>query len=239
MHLRQEIDRLNIITKLATTTLKNLRLAIAGTVALSGGLIDALDALFMARIPKAWLAKSWEAATLGNWFTGLLQRYDQLNKWLNIGRPRAYWMTGFFNPQGFLTAMKQEVSRKHAADKWALDDVVMTSEVTHPAKDFESLKEGPPEGVYIYGLFLDGCTWSTRENKLVDSEPKKLFNPLPVLFVTGVLAKDKKKSGIYEAPCYRVKMRKGFNFITTFSLRSEDGSAKWVLRGVALLCSID
>ncbi len=30
--------------------------------------------------------------------------------------------------------MKQEVSRKHAADKWALDDVVMTSEVTHPPK---------------------------------------------------------------------------------------------------------
>jgi hypothetical protein len=57
------------------------------------------------------------------------QRYDQLAKWLTMGRPRAYWMTGFFNPQGFLTAMKQEVNRKHAADKWALDDVVMTSEV--------------------------------------------------------------------------------------------------------------
>jgi hypothetical protein len=58
--------------------------------------------------------------------------------------------------QGFLTAMKQEVNRRHAADKWALDDVVMTSEVTHPPKDVESLKEAPQEGVYVYGLYLDG-----------------------------------------------------------------------------------
>eukprot|EP00967_Tisochrysis_lutea_P071475 scaffold94986_cov19-Tisochrysis_lutea.AAC.1 len=83
--------------------------------------------------------------------------------------------------------MKQEVSRKHAADRWALDDVVMTSEVTHPPKDFESLKEGPSEGVFVYGLYLDGCSWSTRENRMVDSEPKKLYNLLPVMFVTGVL----------------------------------------------------
>ena len=54
-------------------------------------------------------------------------------------------------------------------------------------QDFESLKEGPSEGVYVYGLYLDGCAWSSREDKLVDSEPKKLYNALPVLFVTGVL----------------------------------------------------
>jgi dynein heavy chain len=322
VHLRQEIDRLNIVTRLTTTTLKNLRLAIAGTIALTGGLIEvsrvapatahaaaaaiarfsacaprsprplasrapwprcpqALDALFNARIPSSWLSKSWEAATLGNWFTGLLQRYgepprtarrppclieppcrgwgvlalsragraqpaphalaraDQLNKWLNLGRPKAYWMTGFFNPQGFLTAMQQEVSRKHAADKWALDDVVMSSEVTHPPKDFESLKEGAAEGVFVYGLYLDGCAWSGRENRLIDSDPKKLYNPLPVLHVTGVLAKDKKRSGFYEAPTYRVKARKGLNYITKFSLRTEDDKSKWILRGVGILCSID
>ena len=239
VHLRQEIDRLNIITRLATTTLKNLRLAISGTVALNGPLIDALNALFMARIPALWLAKSWESSTLGNWFTGLLQRFDQLNKWLNLGRPKAYWLTGFFNPQGFLTAMKQEVNRKHAADKWALDDVVMTSEVTHPAKDFESLKEPAPEGVYIYGLYLDGCAWSSKENRMVDSEPKKLFNPLPVLMVTGVLASQKKKAGVFETPCYRIKKRTGLNFISTFALRTEDPGHKWILRGAALLCSID
>ena len=54
-------------------------------------------------------------------------------------------------------------------------------------QEVDAIREAPSEGVYIHGLFLDGCAWSTRENRLVDSEPKKLFHPLPVLYVTGVL----------------------------------------------------
>jgi len=239
VHLRQEIDRLNIIIEIATKTLKNLRLAIAGTIALAGDLVDSLDALFNAVVPPLWLKKSWESSNIGSWFQGLLLRFDQLHKWLNTGRPKAYWLTGWFNPQGFLTAMKQEVNRKHSADKWALDDVVMTSEVTHPPKEFESLKDAPAEGVYVYGLFLEGCQWSGKENKLVDSEPKKLFTPLPVLYVTGVQQRDKKSTGIFAAPTYRVKKRTGLNFITTFDVRTEDPPSKWVLRGVGLMCTID
>lgn len=85
--------------------------------------------------------------------------------------------------------MKQEVNRKHAGDRWALDDVVMTAEVLHPPRDADAIREPPAEGVYIYGLFLDGCAWSHREGRLVDSDPKKLFCPLPVLHVTGVQAR--------------------------------------------------
>lgn len=221
----------------------------AGTIALSGKLADSLDALYNGRIPKDWLAKSWEAGSLGSWFAGLLQRHDQLLRWLSTGRPKAYWLTGFFNPQvgplchassssnilcgkysllgllqviahqplwlpskeaqllhlsrlctgqgchrcralnsvqGFLTAVRQEVNRRHAADKWALDDVVLTSEVMHPAKDVDGIAGPPNEGVFVYGLYLDGCAWSNKENKLVDSEPKKLYSALPILHVTGV-----------------------------------------------------
>ena len=82
----------------------------AGTVALSGDLVDA-GPLFGERPRVA--QEVWESSTIGSWFQGLLQRYDQLDKWLYRG-PKAYWMTGFFNLQGFLTAMKQEVNRKHA-----------------------------------------------------------------------------------------------------------------------------
>eukprot|EP00898_Chlorokybus_atmophyticus_P005691 jgi/Chlat1/6122/Chrsp409S05665 len=239
VHLKQETDRLNTIINMCTQSLKNLRLAVAGTIALSGTLIDALDALFDGRIPKAWLAKSWDASALGVWFNGLLQRYDQLNRWLNTGRPKAFWLTGFFNPQGFLTAMKQEVARKHAAEKWALDDVVMASEVTFPAKEVENLREGPNEGVYVYGLYLDGCAWNAKENRLVDPEPKKLYCALPLLYVTGVLATNKRTDQQYSCPTYRVKARTGQHFVANFDLRSEDPPSKWILRGVSLLCTVD
>lgn len=85
-----------------------------------------------------------------------------------------------------MTAVRQEVTRRHAADKWALDDVILSSEVTHPAKDVEGLKDQPNEGVYVYGLYIDGCSWSSKDSRLVDSEPKRLYHPLPVVHVTGV-----------------------------------------------------
>ena len=59
-------------------------------------------------------------------------------------------MTGFFNPQGFLTAMRQEVTRTHKG--WALDSVICQNLVTRFAK--EDIHDSPPEGVYIHGGWL-------------------------------------------------------------------------------------
>ncbi len=57
------------------------------------------------------------------------------------------------------------------------------------AQDVEAIRDAPSEGVYVHGLFLDGCAWSAKENRLVDAEPKKLFHPLPVLYITAVLVR--------------------------------------------------
>lgn len=53
----------------------------------------------------------------------------------------------------------------------------------------------------------------------------------------AVLFKDKRRSGVFEAPCYRSRRRTGSNFVSTFMLRSgEEEAGQWVVRGVALLC---
>ena len=49
--LQQEVDRLQKVISLVRTSLASLKLAIAGTIVMSPDLADALDALFMTRVP--------------------------------------------------------------------------------------------------------------------------------------------------------------------------------------------
>ena len=64
--------------------------------------------------------------------------------------------------------MKQEVTRAHAKERWSLDDVVLHAEVTEFGGK-ANVKKQPSEGVYIHGLYLDGCAWSKADNSLVES----------------------------------------------------------------------
>merc|ERR1719471_1710477 len=153
--LRQEIDRMQKVLTVVRSTLMDLKLAIDGTIIMSENLRDALDNMYDARIPSTWRKVSWESATLGFWFTDLLDRHQQFHTWVYEGRPTCFWMTGFFNPQGFLTAMRQEITRAHKG--WALDGVSLDNEITKMMK--EDIVNGPSEGVYVHGLFLDGAGW--------------------------------------------------------------------------------
>merc|ERR1719198_2439359 len=142
--------------------------------------------------------------------------------------------------------MKQEVTRQHKTDKWALDDVVFHTEVTEYER-VEQVRQAPREGVFCNGLFLEGCGWGRSEGSLVESEPKKLFVSLPVLFVTALTKAQKKNRsgdygpyGGYECPCYKYPARTGRHFIFMVTLPTkEQKPGHWILRGVGLLCSKD
>ncbi|XP_063254244.1 dynein axonemal heavy chain 5-like isoform X2 [Prinia subflava] len=241
--LRQEVDRMQLVISRVRTTLTQLKLAIDGTIIMSEELQDALDNIYDARIPKLWFRISWESTTLGFWFTELLERNQQFSSWLQDDRPNQFWLTGFFNPQGFLTAMRQETTRMNLAKGWELDSVVLCSEVTKMMK--EDVVGPPPAdigGVYIHGLFLEGAGWDRRNSRLVESAPKVLFTSLPVVHVYAVSTTApnnprEPQGNVYSCPVYKKPRRTDLTYIFSLYLKTVQNPDHWTLRGVALLCS--
>ncbi|XP_056247105.1 dynein axonemal heavy chain 8-like [Seriola aureovittata] len=232
--LRQEVDRMQRIIRVVRTSLTDLKLAIDGTIIMSENLRDALDNIFDARVPNLWRKISWESSTLGFWFTELLERNKQFRSWVFDGRPKTFWMTGFFNPQGFLTAMRQEVTRANKG--WALDTVTLHNKVLKQGK--EEITASPSEGVYVYGLFLDGAGWDRKNTCLTESSPKVLFIPLPVIHMFAVNSTAPVDPKLYVCPIYKKPRRTDLNYITAVVLPTIKSPDHWILRGVALLCDI-
>jgi dynein heavy chain len=159
--LFQEIQRLQVAISKVRGTLEIVMQAIRGEVVVTGEIMESINAIFDARVPKSWLFSpagdelSWLAPNLGVWYGGMLQRDSQYRTWLSLGRPNSFWMTGFFNPQGFLTAVQQEITRAHKGESWALDAVVLHSEVTDIA-NADNIKNHPKvcgfESVYAVNV---------------------------------------------------------------------------------------
>ncbi|KAJ3396765.1 Dynein heavy chain 5, axonemal [Lobulomyces angularis] len=232
--LGQEVDRMQVVIGVVRKTLIDLKLAIDGTIIMSAPLQQALDALYDARVPDSWTKVSWQSSTLGIWFTELLGRSSQFASWLYDGRPLVFWLSGFFNPQGFLTAIRQEITRLHAG--WALDGVRLAPEVMKQMK--EDITTTPAEGVYIHGLFIEGAGWDRKNIKLTESQPKVIHQAMPVIHVSATNTPDDLDGRMYRCPVYKRPRRTDLNYIFDVDLKTNPQSADyWVLRGIALLCA--
>ena len=75
-------------------------------------IVTSIMQIYDFRVPRKWQfdatggERSWLTPSLGGWMKGLIDRHYQLNYWVSrTSRPVSYWLTGFYNPQGFLTAV--------------------------------------------------------------------------------------------------------------------------------------
>jgi len=255
--LMQEVQRLQAVIVRVRSALNTLQSAIRGEVVTTEVVLDSIVSINNARVPTSWVFApsgdeiSWISPNLGLWYSGLLNRNSQLVGWLSLGsengkkkKLNSFWMTGFFNAQGFLTAVQQDVTREHVNDKWSLDGVEIHTEVTEYDSEGQ-VARAPKEGVYVHGLYLEGAAWSKSEISLVESPPKKLFSPLPVLFVTAVTKTQKKamegdygSHGGYNIAVYKYPARTDRFFIFNVVLPTRTHKpSHWILRGACLLLS--
>jgi len=102
--LVQEMDKFNKLLRVMRRTLDDLEKAIHGIMLMSSDLDSMFLSLQNGKVPALWTEVSYlSMKPLASWFDDMVKRVAFMNDWLINGQPNAYWISGFFFPQGFLT----------------------------------------------------------------------------------------------------------------------------------------
>ncbi|XP_053119664.1 dynein axonemal heavy chain 11 isoform X1 [Hemicordylus capensis] len=230
----QECERMNILIREIQRSLKQLDLGLKGELTFSPAMEALQSSLFYDLVPDAWTKLAYPSTySLAQWFNDLLMRCRELDTWTqDLVLPAVVWLSGFFNPQSFLTAIMQSMARKN---NWSLDKMCLTTDVTKKARD--DYGHPPREGAYIFGLFMEGARWDIQAGVIVEARLKDLTPAMPVIFVRAIPVDRQETKHIYKCPVYKTKIR-GPTYVWTFNLRSKEKPAKWVIAGVALLLAV-
>ena len=92
---------------------KLVMVATGALVVMTAALETMGTALQQARVPPAWHAAGYPSLKpLGSWVADLVARIAFFDTWVREGPPDAFWISGFFFTQAFLTGQLQNYARK-------------------------------------------------------------------------------------------------------------------------------
>ena len=141
-----------------------------------------------------------------------------------------------------MTASLQTFARRHME---AIDGLNFEYEILK--QHAEEITEGPEDGVYLYGLYLEGARFDYEIGEITDSKPGRMYELLPAIHFKPATG-HKQAPGTYACPVYKTAVRKGVlsttgmstNFVVAVELpiSSSDTEQKWILAGVAALCNL-
>ncbi|XP_032945882.1 dynein axonemal heavy chain 9 [Rhinolophus ferrumequinum] len=230
----QECERVNVLTREMQHSLRELDLGLKGELTVTSDMENVQSALYLDTVPEPWARRAYPStAGLAVWFVDLQLRIKELEAWVgDFTMPSTVWLTGFFNPQSFLTAIMQSMARRN---EWPLDQMALQCDVTK--KNREEFRSPPREGAYVYGLFMEGARWDAQAGIIAEAKLKDLTPPMPVVFIRAIPADKQDCRSVYPCPVYKTCQR-GPTYVWTFNLKTKEKPSKWVLAGVALLLQV-
>lgn len=169
------------------------------------------------RVPANWRAVSYPSLKpLSSWVADLEARVNFMRSWAMNGHPACFWLAGFFFPHGFITGVLQTYSRKHSSpiDLLSFNFNVLVS------TDASTIKRGPADGCYVYGLFIENARWSANAEGgcLEEPLPGEMFSQMPVIHFIPNDANGANDGGgygndddswVYKCPVYKTSARAG------------------------------
>eukprot|EP00764_Aduncisulcus_paluster_P007054 gnl/Carplike_NY0171/2326_a3133_461.p1 GENE.gnl/Carplike_NY0171/2326_a3133_461~~gnl/Carplike_NY0171/2326_a3133_461.p1 ORF type:complete len:1186 (-),score=357.54 gnl/Carplike_NY0171/2326_a3133_461:181-3237(-) len=260
--LVQEIDRFNSLLDLVKRSLVQVCQAIDGLAVMSASLENVYNAVYTNRVPKLWSDAAYPSLMpLSSWVENLRERVETLRSWIRRGPPVSFWLSGFFFPQGFITGVLQQHSRKHQKPidilrfRFTVKDILFI-EPTLPEEEkkriegvryVEDLTEEDrvEDGVLVHGLYLDSGYWNPETLKLEPAREGELFSALPVMHLLPV-PNFQRNPRDYAAPLYKTATRAGAlsttgqssNFILAVDLPTDRHPNFFILQSTALLCAL-
>mmetsp|Transcript_6415 Transcript_6415/g.10885 ORF Transcript_6415/g.10885 Transcript_6415/m.10885 type:complete len:146 (-) Transcript_6415:33-470(-) len=143
-----------------------------------------------------------------------------------------------------MTGAKQNYARKYviAIDQIDFDFQIISNE------EKTDINIPPADGVYVYGLFVEGARWDEKKESLEESMPKVLFTNMKTIWIIPRKKDDIDYGHSYKCPVYKTATRAGTlsttghstNFVLYLYLpmQKKHHEKHWVKRGVAMLTSL-
>jgi len=231
----QECECMNGLVYEMVRGLGELQMGFKGELTMSEQMEELADALYKETLPTWWVKLGFPSTRpLRSWLVNLKERCSQLEDWiadpLNI--PKVVDVAKLFNPQSFLTAIKQLCCQQQNLE---LDKLQVFTEVTK--RDLQQVDSAARDGAYVTGMYLEGARWDVNSNALEDSKPKEMFVRMPVINCKAGPQLDREDKNVYICPTYCVPTRRPY-YVFPAQLRTKQPPAKWVLAGVALILDI-
>jgi dynein heavy chain len=185
--LTQEMIKFNRLLKKMTASLKDIKKAIQGFIVMTPDLDEMYTGFMNNQLPRVWTKVSFATLkSLGSWVKDLNARCVFFRTWLTKGQPFAFALPVFFFPQGFMTGTLQTYARKYAV---AIDTLSFKFDAKSVSRtDPGALSEGPADGIFCYGMFLEGARWNDERQELDVSRPKEMYCPLPMVHFTPAVS---------------------------------------------------
>lgn len=198
-----------------------------------------MDALVVNKVPASWTNLAYPSKRgLEGWIVNLMQRVEQLNAFRDdpLNLPKVIMVSRFFNPQSYLTAIKQVVAANQRGLE--LNKLYIQTDITKKA--IEEIDSIPKDGAYVFGFILEGARWDVAGGYVEESKPKEMFSVIPVVYCKAlpVPAEGKEDKTVYQCPAYKTEDRSA-TFVFTAQLKTRQPPRKWVLAGVAIIMDVE